>query len=673
VVRAVNVLSIRDKFLLIWMCITILSTSVIGGVLVYYEHKNAENYQIDKLNLVVSVISPSLTAAVVFDDAETIEELIFPIVKTEGVVGVAVFDANQELISDVFKEEELRRLSIILPKFESALTLQKNNVGKLVLYTDDSIVENKVIFYQKFLAQVLLWSIIASLLFAWLLSHYITKPLSKLTSIAKSISVQSNYSIRAQKNSSDEIGDLTDCFNLMLETIELRDRKLESKVASRTQDLEVAMKKLHHQAHEDALSGLPNRRSLMVKLDQLITEQQPFCVLFIDLDGFKVINDSFGHYFGDQLLKEVSERLVASVKKDDFVARLGGDEFTIILKDIQTEERINNICHHILHTLSAPFTLKNEQAFVSGSMGITLYPHDSDSVETLVRNADQAMYESKRQGKNCYHYFTQDIQNKLSERKTLVDDLRNALKNQEFYLVYQPVFNLHSGEVLKAEALVRWHHPSKGILYPGDFIEVMEEEGLMDEFGFWIASSATKDATRWRQQYNKKMQVSINVSPSQFAKRNGKLQIWLEQIRNLDTDCSHIIVEITEHSIMENNAYVQSVINDMRSLGIKIAVDDFGMGYSSFSYLQELELDILKIDKSFIDNLTESSNGYALCRAIIRIAHELELVVIAEGIETEKQKNMLIRAGCDFGQGFIFSKALTCNEFEEMYFSTVIA
>jgi diguanylate cyclase (GGDEF)-like protein len=394
--------------------------------------------------------------------------------------------------------------------------------------------------------------------------------------------------------------------------------------------------------------------------------------LFIDLDGFKAVNDSLGHDYGDILLKNVSERLTHCVRKNDFVARLGGDEFTIILKEITAKNRINSICDDILATLSKPFNIKNEEVHVSGSVGITLYPEDSTSVENLVKNADQAMYESKEKGKNCCSYFSQDVRNKLTERRTLVDELKAALKRQEFEIHYQPILNLRTGKVCKAEALIRWHHPTKGLLFPNDFLSIMEEEGLMDELGFWIATQATSDAMYWLNNYSEAVQVSINISPSQFCHGNGKLQLWLDSLVKDKVDAKQIVIEITEHSFMENSVHASKLLGDMRALGIGIAVDDFGVGYSSFSYLQQLDLDILKIDKSFVNNLTLTANGFKLCRAIIGVAHQLGLTVIAEGIETNEQKRMLVKAGCDLGQGYLFSKPIPVLAFEQQFLSSII-
>ena len=662
--------SIRHKFLFILMLMTIISTSVTGIVLVYYESINANVYHQDKLKLISSVLSPSLTAAVVFGDTTTVDELINPTVNTEGVIAAFVYDENDNFLSRSFKDNNDLIPLNDLEKLVTPLVMEGNKAGSLVLYSDNSVVKSKNDFYKRFVSQILIAIFITSFICAWLLSRYITKPLSKLIAVADKVTTSNNYAIRTEKTTTDEIGDLTDCFNSMLETIQYRDSMLESKVIARTRELEIANRKLHHQANEDALSGLPNRRSLLTKLKTLTEEQSAFCLLFIDLDGFKAVNDSLGHDYGDILLKSVSERLIHCVRKNDFVARLGGDEFTIILKDITAKSRINGICDDILTSLSESFSIKNKDVFITGSVGITLYPEDSTSVENLVNNADQAMYESKQQGKNCYSYFNQDVRNRLAERRVLVDELKGALIRQEFEIHYQPILSLRTESICKAEALIRWRHPTKGLLFPNDFLSTMEEEGLMDELGYWIASQATSDAMYWMNSFSESVQVSINISPSQFCENYGKLRQWLDNLIADKVDTKQIVIEITEHSFMENSTHASKILEDMRALGIEIAVDDFGVGYSSFSYLQQLDLDILKIDKSFVSNLTTKGNGFKLCKAIIGVAHQLGLTVIAEGIETNEQKRMLIRAGCDLGQGYLFSKPIPVSLFEQQFLTS---
>lgn len=653
---------IRRKLLLILLLMSTFATAITAISLLIYETRNAEQTHTEALNLISAVITPSLTAAVIFNDIDTVIELIEPIVQTEGVFRAEVTN-NNKVIANVFGTESHDDIVI---KKTSVLKMDGISYGALTLYSDNSVVEKRINFYKMFITQLLFGIFILSLVVSMILSRLFTRPLLNLTAIAKKITSSSNYNLRATRLTSDEIGELTDCFNTMLDTVEHRDNMLESEVLLRTKELELVNRKLNSQANEDALSGLPNRRAIYNKLQQLVDDDNCFSLLFIDLDGFKRVNDTLGHDFGDILLKQASERILACIRNSDYVARLGGDEFTVILKDLTLPSRIDEITGVILKQLSTPFKIEGENVYVSGSVGITLYPNDGSTVDNLLKNADQAMYASKNQGKNRASYFSSEMQNRAEAKKVLIKELRLGIDRQEFELHYQPVFCLKSNSIRKAEALIRWRHPERGLLFPNQFLSTVEEEGFINELGYWVAMQASNDANRWMNKFGSNIQVSINISPTQFNDSNELIQDWLCYIGNLNLNTKNIVVEITEHSLIENREDISSTLDDMRKVGIGIAIDDFGVGYSSLSYLQQLNLDILKIDRSFINNLAEP-NSLALCKAIITIAHELGLSVIAEGIETKEQRDMLTELGCDFGQGFLLSKPLPFQQFENDY------
>ncbi|PHR80963.1 MAG: GGDEF domain-containing protein [Colwellia sp.] len=659
--------TVRNKFLLILMLIAVLSASVTAGVLIYYQSIDANKSQQDKLVLMSSVISPSLTAAIVFNDIDTINELIMPTVKTEGVFATYVYNNKGELITKIHRDNLYVKRLQVEDKIETSLVLGGEIQGTLIFYVDSSVVDDKMSFYRKLVAQLLIGTLFISLILSIILSRLITRPLSQLINIAKKVNQNNDYTIRAPYHSADEIGDLTNCFNAMLDTVENREHALESTVIERTKALEEANRQLHHQAHEDTLSGLPNRRSLYALLNANVDKKKKFCLLFIDLDGFKQINDSLGHDYGDILLQQVSRRIVSCVRADDFVARLGGDEFTIVLNGLTNEIHIDQIIHNILSSFEIAFSLKNKNIFASASIGVTLYPRDGNNVDTLIKNADQAMYESKRRGKNRSHYFTQEMSQQLINKKEKISDLHKALKNNEFTIYYQPIFNLKNNKVDKAEALIRWQHPTKGLILPDDFLGTIEEEGFMDELGYWVANQVLIDRLKWQQLMSAPMEVSINISPSQFRSKNSLLQKWLAEFETNSLPANAIAFEITEHSLVHDHYKVRTILNDIRNKGIRIAIDDFGVGYSSLSYLQQLNLDTLKIDRSFIDRLTSDNRSYGLCKGIVTIAQELNLMIVAEGIETRTQHKLVTELGCHYGQGYLYDKPMPREEFEHKY------
>jgi diguanylate cyclase (GGDEF)-like protein/PAS domain S-box-containing protein len=431
-----------------------------------------------------------------------------------------------------------------------------------------------------------------------------------------------------------------------------------------------ADERIWQEANFDALTGLPNRRMfqdhLQRELRKAARSSQPLALMFMDLDGFKDVNDMLGHDMGDLLLKETAQRLLGCVRDTDTVARLGGDEFTIILSDLRDSGNVEYVARHILEKMTEPFKLGKDVAHISASIGITLYPQDATGMDELLINADQAMYAAKQAGKNRYSYFTDSIQQAAQERMWLVSELRNALAGKQFSLVYQPIVDLSSGCINKAEALIRWRHPERGLIDPSVFIPVAEETGMIQEIGDWVFSEAASQAVKWRKTHHPDFQISINKSPVQFKAKESDLASWLNQLNKLNLPGQSIAVEITEEILMNDRKGAAEQLLALRDAGIEVSLDDFGTGYSSLSYLKRFDIDRLKIDRTFVRDLETDPNDLALCEAIIVMAHKLNIKVIAEGVETKAQRDLLQNAGCDFAQGYFFSDALSAQDLDEM-------
>ncbi|HLF98072.1 MAG TPA: EAL domain-containing protein, partial [Methylococcaceae bacterium] len=439
------------------------------------------------------------------------------------------------------------------------------------------------------------------------------------------------------------------------------------------QFLDITQKKaseeqLWKQANFDNLTGLPNRRMFHDRLEQEIKKSHranlPLGLLFLDLDRFKEVNDTLGHEAGDLLLQHAAQRLVGCVRDTDTVARLGGDEFTIILGELDSPENLERIARSILDGLAEPFHLGGELAFVSASIGITLYPADASDVEQLVKNADQAMYAAKHQGRNRYSYFTPSMQDAAQKRLRLANDMRYALAGQQFQVHYQPIVELASGAVYKAEALIRWNHPSRGLVSPAEFIPIAEDSGLINEIGDWVFRTAVQQVGRWRAMHHAAFQVGINKSPIQFKSPNGTHAAWGAHLQTLGLPGESLVVEITEGLLMDATGVADDKLLELRDAGIQVAIDDFGTGYSSLAYLKKFHIDYLKIDQSFTRNLAPDSNDLALCEAIIVMAHKLGLKVIAEGVETAAQRDLLVATGCDYAQGYLFARPMPPEMFD---------
>ena len=425
------------------------------------------------------------------------------------------------------------------------------------------------------------------------------------------------------------------------------------------------------QANFDTLTGLPNRHMFYDRLELEMKKSHrsglPMALMLLDLDCFKEVNDTLGHAQGDILLVEAARRIIGCVRESDTVARLGGDEFTIILSEVEDINSIQRIAQNIIERLAAPFSLSQEMAYVSASLGITLYPDDAQDIDSLIKNADQAMYLAKNSGRNRFSYFTVALQEAAQIRIRLLNDLRNAITAKQFEVYYQPIVQVATGKIYKAEGLLRWKHPEHGMVSPMQFIRLAEESGLIHEIGDWVFGESTRELKRWRERFVPEFQISVNVSPVQFRQNAvDYASLWIDHLHAMDLPGRSLVIEITEGVLLNAEINVTEKLLTFRDEGIGVSLDDFGTGYSSLSYLKKFDIDYLKIDQSFVRNMEKDTNDQVLCEAIIIMAHKLGLQVIAEGVETQQQRDLLAIYGCDYAQGWLYSKAVPADEFEAL-------
>jgi diguanylate cyclase (GGDEF)-like protein/PAS domain S-box-containing protein len=424
------------------------------------------------------------------------------------------------------------------------------------------------------------------------------------------------------------------------------------------------------QANFDTLTGLSNRSMFQDRLEQALKKAQrdgtSVALLFIDLDWFKEVNDTLGHDTGDKLLKVAAQRLLHCVRESDTVARVGGDEFAVIVADVMDVHNVERVVHAILQSMSDTFHIGSEEVYLSASIGITFYPDDGTDSAVLLKNADQAMYAAKEQGRNRFRFFTSSMQEAAQARKRIIADLRVALAENQFSLHYQPIVDLRTGAIHKAEALVRWQHPEHGTVSPAAFVRIAEETGMIVELGEWVFREAVRQAVAWSCPQRPHFQVSINVSPVQFHSGGIDHDAWLSHLAQLQLPGHNVVVEITEGMLMDGRPEITEQLLRFRDSGVQVALDDFGTGYSSLSYLKKFDIDYIKIDQAFVRNLAPGSEDLALCEAMIVMAHKLGLKVIAEGVETEEQRALLAESGCDYAQGYLFSKPVPAAEFEKL-------
>ncbi|MCW8443355.1 EAL domain-containing protein [Fluoribacter gormanii] len=425
-------------------------------------------------------------------------------------------------------------------------------------------------------------------------------------------------------------------------------------------------KQLKYQALHDPLTQLPNRALLIdriqASIDYAQKNEQKFAILYFDLDRFKLINDSLSHEVGDQLLRMVGQRWSSLIRKEDTLARLGGDEFVMICHVAKNED-ISAIGNKILDSMKKPFKIANRDITITPAVGICIYPKDGKTPSDLLKSADLAMYQAKERGGNQYYFYATQLHEYSDQCFKLESDLRNALKNKEFFLLYQPQFNLDKENLLSVEALIRWNHPEKGLLLPLDFIPIAEETGIIIPMGEWIISEACQQIKAWHQKGLPYIRVAINITTRQLQQPNF-IYFVEKTLKEYLLDPQYVEFEISENVIITHRDIVKT-LNQLKQLGIKIALDDFGTGNSSINYLKQLHIDCLKIDQSFIQNISASRSDEVIIEAIISMARSFNFKVIAEGVESQKQLDFLKQQHCDEVQGFFFSKPLTSAEIEQ--------
>jgi diguanylate cyclase len=449
--------------------------------------------------------------------------------------------------------------------------------------------------------------------------------------------------------------------------LSMLDARMATRTARMAASLQKANAELKHMVLHDALTTLPNRLLLEDRIGQAIGACRRAggrcAVLFVDLDRFKLVNDSLGHFVGDELLRAVAERLRLTIRAEDTVSRLGGDEFVVLLRQVENEQAATGVAHKMTEVLAAPIRVAGHELLVTPSIGITLYPEHGANAQALINNADAAMYHVKKSGRNGFRLFTPQMSTFFPDRLALENDLRKAFDRREFELHYQPKVDVASGETTGMEALVRWRHPERGLVLPAEFIPLAEETGLIIPLGHWVLREACRQNKAWQDRGLRPLRTAINISAAQLRHEDLADQVAVA-LRETGLEPRYLEIEITETAVMQNAQAAVVMLDRLSQMGIHLAVDDFGTGYSSLAYLKRFPLNTLKIDASFIRDISNDHNDALIVKAIIALAHSLRLQVVAEGVEDEKQLGFLQSFGSDQYQGYFHSKPLTAPEFE---------
>ena len=497
----------------------------------------------------------------------------------------------------------------------------------------------------------------------------IAMPLDRLTRLVRAVIREKDYSLRAAVTSRDEVGALSLGVNEMLSQIQRRESDLQSELLVRKQ----AEERLDQLAYYDTVTGLPNRHFFNERLIHALNRALPFgestALMFIDLDNFKIINDTLGHQLGDNLLNRVGERLATVLRSKDLIFRVGGDEFAVILEDVRSREHVASVADKLVNVFNKPLSVEHQEIFISASIGVSLAPEDAAEPTSLLRNADTAMYYAKGKGKNTYQLFQQAMKGQALNRLALENSMRRALERQEFVVHYQPQYDLLSKRVLGVEALVRWMHPEKGLISPAEFIPIAEETGLIVPLGEWVLRTGCAQAASWDAQGLGALSIAVNLSGRQFQDE-GLVEKVIQVVWETGLDAQLLELELTESTVMDNSPANLRKLTLLRAAGIRLSIDDFGTGYSSMNYLKRFPINKLKIDRSFVDGLPDQPENLGITTAIIALAQSLKLEVIAEGVETQEQADALLARGCPHIQGYLISRPLPAAELEQFLVRT---
>jgi len=639
----------------------------------------------DRLRAQAGIVASNSVAALTFGDriaaGNTLESL-----QSQGeIIAAVLFAADGRVFAQYQRENE--RVPLVLPERSQGelgehlfvvhpLVLEGETIGNILVVSELGFWQQRQRYHLRTALALFLLSLLVVYVISTKLQRIVSLPIIKLAKVARRVTESQDYSLRAEKLSRDEIGRLVDDFNEMLHQIQLRDRQLqgsrellEEKVQERTAELTELTRQLEHQAYYDTLTGLANRSTFDDHLRLAIGQSQrhggSVAVLFMDLDRFKVINDTLGHIVGDKLLIQVANRFSACLRGSDTLARLGGDEFAVLLVEPRTDNEATEVASKLIAAINQPFSVEGYSLHVTTSIGISVFPGDGDSAEAIIKNADTAMYRAKDSGRNQFAFFAAEMNARALRRLELENKMRSAIRDQGFRIFYQPRRDTHTLELIGVEALIRWFDPGEGEISPVEFIPLAEECGLTAKIDDWVMETACAEILSCFDGGEPEFSLSVNFSPSQFIRKDlDKVIADILQRTGFPGHCLEL--EITENLFGPESANAPELLKRIGGLGLEISIDDFGKAYSSLSRLKQLPLETLKIDRSFIQDLGRDQDDEILVRTIITMAHSLGLKVVAEGVETDAQYQFVKAYNCNAVQGFLFGRPMDLGQLKAL-------
>jgi diguanylate cyclase (GGDEF)-like protein len=702
-------MSIRRKLTMLIVVISTVSLLIASIAFITTDRINAQQTVSNNLGTMADIIAANSSAALLFSDPVAAQETLSFLKSQQHIQSAAIYDRNKMEFASYIKPglglelpaSDLQNENILFwgdyVELFTRIFYEGELIGYIYLRSDMEAVHQRLMWFMGIVVVVLLVSLLITFVLSAHLQRIITTPLLRLSAIARRVSTEKNYSVRVIGEGKDELGNLITDFNTMLDEIQSRDNelrkyrlKLEESVTKRTRELEKAnalleqskqqaesvASRMEYHAHHDALTGLPNRILLN---DRIISElaharrqQTNAALLFLDLDRFKIINDSLGHAIGDQLLRAIARRLNNCVREEDTVARLGGDEFMVLLPRISGSADAGRVAKKIIDSLLDPVSCNGHELHITTSIGISIFPYDGTDAETLIKHADISMYRAKELGRNKAVYYTAEMNAGSRKQLAMETNLRKAVERNQLRLFYQPKIDINRNMIVGFEALLRWKHPTMGFISPLDFIPVAEDSGLIVPIGEWVLKTAFTQLKQWHNAGFDELTVAVNLSSAQLS-RSGFGDFIAEALGEAGLEPRMAELEITENMAMENIDSAITVLDGLKCMGVSIAMDDFGTGYSSLNYLRRLPIDTVKIDKSFVREIPDSTEDVTIASTIIAMAQSLKLSLIVEGVENARQLNFFRQQGVNIVQGYLFSKPVPAAEVLKMLQSQTLA
>ncbi len=662
-------LDISKKLMLINLIASGFAMMLLISSIAFIVLISSKNNLVNELNSQAHIMGENLAASIAFNDTQSAQALLKSLHWTPYIKQVVVLDNSgkiftsypQQTILNIKSDGVWESLSSV--QIQQQIKVSNQKIGEIYIHASLKHIYAQLGRFLLFALVALIFAAALGVLMLRRLQTYITKPIVGLTNSMRVISSTDNYALRFNLNSKDELGELASGFNIMLSRIQSHQTELDTELTLRKQ----AEDRLHRLAFYDDVTQLPNRHYFKERLESAIASARrnktSCCVMVIDLDDFKIVNDTLGHHVGDDLLLTIAQHINHSLRTSDMLCRIGGDEFALILEN-QSIDQVKQVSEKIIDIMSLPFVLDEKKVFISASIGASLFPEDTTDIPTLLRNADAAMYSAKNNGKNHCQMYVHEMEAKNIKRFSQENALRLALEQNELFLVYQPQIDLGSNKTVGFEALLRWDNPNLGFVDLADFIPIAEETGLIIPIGEYVLNTACLQAQKWRERFGTDIAISVNLSGRQLLRPNIVGRI-IDIVDSTGLPYHLLDIELTESILMDRSKETLNKLEKLSNLGITISVDDFGTGYSSMSYLKRYPIDTLKIDQSFISDLPGDANDAAITLAIIAMGKSLGMTIIAEGVETEAQLAFLKTHECNRVQGYLLGHPMSAEKAEQ--------